>query len=107
VAKRVAWGKPKREMVVAGAVAASLVAWATSVVPAWDDHPARAEDERREPQLLRGRELRTRGVGGLEVRPCAYEHYALLASYGAPERAEVLSSPKRKVTDLCPDIVER
>lgn len=107
LARRLAWGKPKREMVVAGAVAATLVAWAASVVRAWDQHPARAEDERREPQILRGRELRARGVSALEVRPCAYEHFALLASYGAPERAEVVSSPKRKVTDLCPEIVER
>jgi hypothetical protein len=53
----------------------------------WPRHPGQGQADRRE-QLARGAALR--GTPGLIVTPCAYEHFALIAAYGAPERVTTL-----------------
>jgi hypothetical protein len=70
-------------------------------------YPGQGEADRRA-QVERGRALRDEGVTALTVVPCAYEHFALLAAYGSPERAVVMASPeKRPVTETCPRVEVR
>jgi hypothetical protein len=57
--------------------------------------------------IARGLDLRARGVQNVEVTPCAFEHFALLAAWGAPERATVLPRTGEAVTAACPLVVER
>ncbi len=104
IARRFAWRRPKREMFVVGAVAAFAVGWTGAVVDAWTEYPARREEERREVQIARGRELRGRATAGVvaTVTPCAFEHFALIAAFGAPESVRVVAAPRRAVTAECP-----
>jgi len=41
------------------------------------------------------------------MTPCAYEHFAVIAAFGAPERVEVLSGTVLPEKALCPRIEER
>ena len=101
IARRFAWRRPKREMFVVGAIAAFAVGWMGAVLEAWREYPARGEEERRELQVARGRELRARGVVVM-VTPCAFEHFALIAAFGAPENTRVVAASRRAVTAECP-----
>jgi hypothetical protein len=75
---------------VAGVAAAVVVAaWGLSLPGRWDAAPGEGVDERREAQIERGLDLRRREVAGAEITPCAFEHFALIAAWGAPERARV------------------
>ena len=78
--------RPKREAWAVALATAALVTCGARVVRAYDLYPARALDEQRDSQVARGRELRREGAPALVVTPCAYEHFALVAAYGAPER---------------------
>lgn len=71
------------------------------------DPPGRSAHEDRRAQILRGLELRASRPDGFTVTPCAFEHFALVAAYGAPERITTL--PKRDVPiDVsCPTITAR
>jgi hypothetical protein len=86
----------------AGAVAAglSLVLWLPSrwVTAA----PGTGESERRDAQIARGLELRAKGIASAEITPCQFEHFALLAAWGAPERAHVNPRTQRALTADCP-----
>jgi hypothetical protein len=53
-------------------------------------------DDRRE-QIARGVSLRSSRA--LDVTPCAYEHFALMAAYGAPENVRVHPAAP---SDVCP-----
>jgi hypothetical protein len=66
--------------------------------------PGNGDTERRGPQIARGRDLASKGVRRLVVTPCAYEHFALIAAFGAPERVEIRSAPRREVTADCPAV---
>lgn len=57
----------------------------------WPKFPGASASEDRAAQLARGAELREQRAPGLHVYPCAYEHFALIAAYGAPEH--VTSEP--------------
>jgi hypothetical protein len=101
-------GRRHRSPVWLTAVAATLgAAWCVSLPARWGSSPGRSEAERREPQIARGMELRARGVEGAVVTPCAFEHFALLAAWGAPERATVEPRTGQTPTATCPDVVER
>jgi hypothetical protein len=102
IALRYAWHRPKREMFVVGAIAIFAVTWTASLADAWRLYPARGDDERRDAQVARGVALR--GARALVVAPCAYEHFALLAAYEAPERVRVVDGARRPVTPACPDV---
>ncbi len=95
-----------RRAVVATAAALTGLAWCASLPARWADAPGESDAERREVPIARGRELRSRGVGHVEVTPCAFEHFALLAAWGAPERATVLPRTGAPVTAACPLVVE-
>lgn len=64
------------------------VAWAISSVRGYEP-PGRGPSEDRSQAIARGTKLRDDGVRAIVVTPCAYEHFALLAAYGAPENAEL------------------
>lgn len=68
--------------------------------------PGNSESEDREPQLARGRDMRERRVRSATVVPCSFEHFALLAAWGAPERATVLSRTGAPPTPDCPLVTE-
>ena len=111
LAARWAWAKPQREMFVVGAAVACGVAWTAYVADEWDEFPGRSALESRVAQVQHGLQMRARGVARFEVTPCAYEHFALLAAYGAPERAITKPASPREdarqdVTNECPAVVE-
>ncbi|HEX7664750.1 MAG TPA: hypothetical protein VF407_09570 [Polyangiaceae bacterium] len=73
--------------------------------------PARDASENRDRQIERGLDYRDRGAKHLAVTPCAYEHFALIAAYGAPERVDVANvSPHDAVAHrpdaTCPSVQE-
>ncbi len=63
------------------------------------ERPGSSEAEDRAPQIARGLELRTRGAKRLVVTPCAYEHLALIAAYGAPEDVTI-EAPQARVEGI-------
>ena len=76
----------------------SAVARASSAIPGSGDA------ERRDAQISRGRDLAAEGARRLVVTPCAYEHFALIAAYGAPERVEIRPVRHEPVTADCPAV---
>lgn len=69
--------------------------------------PGTSEADAREPQIARGLDLRARHVLHADVTPCAFEHFAMLAAWGAPERATIAPRTGAPVTPECPAVVER
>lgn len=91
---------------VAGGALAALV-FVLRLPLALDGYPGQGDADRRA-QVERGRALRGEGATALTVVPCAYEHFALLAAYGAPERVTVTRAPeKQPVTETCPKVEVR
>ncbi len=66
------------------------------------DTPGTSDGERRDAQIARGRSLTTDPSMLLVVTPCQYEHFALIAATGAPERFTIESPTRSPVTDECP-----
>lgn len=83
-----------------GAAACVAVAWVISSVRGYDPPGAGALEDRRA-QLARGAELRADGARSIAVTPCAYEHFALIAAFGAPERVRI--EPARPSSE-CPGV---
>jgi hypothetical protein len=79
-----------------GRIAGMLLAlWAFNTAPTYADAPGTSPDENRGPQLARGNDLRERDAKKISVVPCAYEHFALIAAFGKPERVDIAPvSPK-------------
>jgi hypothetical protein len=96
----------RRRALVVTAAGLTGLAWCAWLPARWADAPGRSDAERREAPIARGLELRARGVGHVEITPCAFEHFALLAAWGAPERATVLPRTGEPVTVRCPLVVE-
>jgi hypothetical protein len=61
--------------------------------------PGKSAAEDRSEAVAKGRALRD--APHLVVTPCAYEHFATIAAYGAPERVTVL---ERQPSDTCPTV---
>lgn len=91
-----------------GAIAAAFVGglWLWSTSRTICEPPGATPAEDRSAQVARGAELRRRGVETFTVTPCAYEHFALLAAYGAPENARVLARTGERVGPSCPRVGE-
>ncbi len=76
-------------------VRASWAAWLalafTSLGMPWlsAERPGSSPSEDRAPEIARGLSLRASDEQHVSVKPCAYEHLALIAAYGAPERVTV------------------
>jgi hypothetical protein len=46
-------------------------------------------------------------VQGADVTPCAFEHFALIAAWGEPERARIGDRSGDVTGGDCPHVVER
>jgi hypothetical protein len=79
--------------------------WAFSA-RAFADAPGRSPSEDRRAQIARGDGLRTQTPEGFTLSPCSYEHFALIAAYGAPERVVTLPPRGVPVDPSCPEIRE-
>ena len=89
------------------AVSAMLgLGWALSLPSRIRAAPGESTDERRDAQIARGLDMRARGVRNAEITPCAFEHFALLAAWGAPENATVNPSVKGTAATSCPVVKE-
>jgi hypothetical protein len=95
----------RRRPEVVVAVAAALL-WCVTLPARWRESPGSTESENRAAQIAAGLDLRARGVQEATVHPCAFEHFALLAAWGAPERATVLPRSGAPVTPSCPQLTE-
>jgi hypothetical protein len=85
------------------AIAAILAVWATWIVRG-AEIPGRTAYEDRTTQIERGAKLRADGAKALVVTPCAFEHFALLAAFGAPESADVKPRTGEPPSALCPRV---
>jgi len=71
---------------LAGAALATA-AWCATLPARWADAPGRSDAERRDAPIARGLAMRAADVAHADVTPCAFEHFALLAAWGGPQRA--------------------
>ena len=85
----------------------SLLAFVLSLPGRFGTSPGTSTWDRREAQIARGLELRSRQVASVEITPCAFEHFALIAAWGRPEDALVHPSTNSPPTAECPQVVER
>lgn len=69
--------------------------------------PGSGPGEERIAQVARGQMLKSEGVSHVTVEPCAYEHFALIAAFGAPEKVEILEATHQPVTRDCPRVAAR
>lgn len=107
LAVRYAWTRSGREAWAAALVSGAALFWALGLPARWRDGPGRSPAEDRSAQIARGDELRRAGVRDLAITPCAFEHFALLAAYGAPERASIAKATGAPVTPACPRVESR
>lgn len=88
------------------ALTVGALAWAASLPSRWQASPGRTDWERRDAQLATGRAMQMRDVAWAEITPCAYEHFALLAAWGRPERAHINPPLHRPPSADCPHVIE-
>lgn len=82
--------------------------WLLNLRPLFgDDIPATPDAENRDAQVAAGRALAADHVDHVTVTPCAYEHFALVAAFGAPERVTILPKSGAPVSPNCPTIERR
>jgi hypothetical protein len=100
---------PARLSQRAAAIAAAGVAlaWVGGLPDRWDAAPGESDAERRDTQIARGLELRRLETERAEITPCQFEHFALIAAWGEPERARVNARTSAPVTDGCPEVTLR
>ncbi|HEV3188871.1 MAG TPA: hypothetical protein VGY54_00165 [Polyangiaceae bacterium] len=104
---RLAQGEPSKvRRLTSIPAAAALLGWCAFLPSRYAIHPGRSDLELRSSQVARGLDLRARSVGSATITPCAFEHFALIAAWGAPERAHVRPSTHRPPTASCPDVDE-
>ena len=89
------------------AVACVLALWSLTIARDVARLPGNTEHEDRRAQVARGLRLRDEGAARLVVTPCAFEHFALLAAYGAPESAEVMPRTGAPPGPECPKVEAR
>jgi hypothetical protein len=96
-----------RRAVAYGAGALLALATTATLLLRSTEPPGTGEADAREAQIARGLDLRARHVLHVDVTPCAFEHFAMLAAWGAPERANVAPRTGAPVTPDCPAVIER
>ena len=92
---------------VAAAAAVLAIGWCATLPARWRASPGRGASDQRDVQIARGLDLRARGVVGADITPCSFEHFALLAGWGEPERAHVAPRTGSLPTNDCPVVTER
>ena len=80
--------------------------WCVMLPSRWRDAPGSSDRRIGAAQIARGGSPRTRRRARVTVTPCGFEHFALLAAWGAPERATMLPRSGAPVTAACPRVVE-
>jgi len=65
---------------------------------------AAAKGRRRAAVVAKGLALRADKVESVTVVPCAFEHFALIAAFGAPERVTVLPATGMPAWGGCPEV---
>jgi hypothetical protein len=100
---RHARGRPKREAWAVAFGVAGTIALVGDRLARLRDYPGAGADDRAT-QVARGLSLRADAPADVTVIPCEYEHFALLAAFGAPERASVLPPRHAPVTSACPEL---
>jgi hypothetical protein len=83
------------------------VAWLANDVVALRDVPGTGAADDRTAQIAAGNALRDEHVTHVEITPCAYEHFALIAAFGEPERVAVNPRTSAPVTASCPAVERR
>lgn len=106
VAERMTGASRRARAWAAGGAALACIAWCASLPARWADAPGRGDAERRDAQIARGLGMRARDVLAARITPCAFEHFALLAAWGAPERATVEARTGEPVGPECPRVEE-
>ena len=91
-------------MGLAAFVALSWVVNGTSLLA---DVPGTRAPEVRTAQIAAGKALASDNAEHLVVTPCAYEHFALIAAFGAPERVATEPRTNAEVTASCPAVERR
>jgi hypothetical protein len=71
------------------------------------DMPGNGAAGDRRAQLAAGKSLRNERVEHIELTPCAYEHFALVAAYGEPEHVTTNPRTNAPVTASCPAVDRR
>jgi hypothetical protein len=79
-----------------------VAAWLATSAWTFREIPGTSAADDRAPQLARGVELRRTNAPRVVLTPCAFEHFALVASYGAPERVEARPRTGAPVAASCP-----
>jgi hypothetical protein len=97
--RRSSQARPPRRIALA-CVALTLAAWIVSLRPLFSP-----PNDDRTAQIARGHSLAS--SEHLVIEPCSFEHFALLAAYGAPERAEILPRTGAPPTPECPRVEAR
>ena len=90
-----------------GAAGLVTVAWLATWTFARGDTPGAAAADDRRAQIAAGNALREEGATQLELTPCAYEHFALIAAFRAPERVTNRPSAGTPVSPSCPAVERR
>jgi hypothetical protein len=98
-------GRGRSRGLAAGLVALAAIAGTVTVLGR-PSPPGQGELEDREPQLARGRDMGARHVKSATIIPCSFEHFALLAAWGEPERATVQPRTGAPPTPDCPLVSE-
>ena len=87
--------------------AAGVLAWLANDAVALRDVPGNGPSEARSAQISAGSALRAENVEHVEITPCAFEHFALVAAFGAPEKVAVSPRTDAPVTASCPAVERR
>ena len=100
--RNAAWGRPWREMWLFGLAISGGIASLALLPTELRDAPGMSPEEQRGAQIRRGRELPA--SGSVTVTPCAYEHFALMAAAGSPERFTIRPAEPRSMAAACPRV---
>jgi 4-amino-4-deoxy-L-arabinose transferase-like glycosyltransferase len=104
LARRIAPARASQRVLVANAVAIAILGWCLTLPGRWADHPASSASESRDAQIARGLVLAAQPPPHVTVTPCDYEHFALIAAFGAPERVAIAPATHAPVTPACPHV---
>ena len=90
-----------------GMAAVVALSWLVNGTGLLGEPPAAGPTEVRTSQIAAGRALAGENVEHVVLTPCAYEHFALVAAFGAPERVETNPRTNTEVTASCPAVERR
>lgn len=90
-----------------GMAAFVVLSWVVNGTALLHDVPGTGATEVRMAQIAAGKALRDEKVEHVVLTPCAYEHFALIAAFGSPERVTTNPHTNAEVTASCPAVERR